>query len=260
MKVLRVRHAGQTFYGQLRLGENTVVCLDRTLDRPDPIPLAELAVLSPLAPSKVVCAQANYRGQANRAGHAGPDEPRLVLRPPSAVVGNGQDIVLPGAASRVLPGCALALVLGRTCRRVAPGDVPRFLFGYTCANGLTAADLLERDGDPGRATGFDTFAPMGPWIETSVADPSDLSLRTLQNGRIVQDGTTAALLFSPFEVVSFASSVMTLLPGDVILTGTPTADTALVAGDEIRVEIDAVGVLLNAVRAEALPSPQGVIQ
>lgn len=260
MKVLRVRHADKTFYGQLLLEEKAVVCLDRTLSLPEPIPLAALAVLPPLAPSKVVCAQDNYRSQARGAGRAAPDEPRLVLRPPSAVVGSGQNIVLPRAASRVLPGCALALVLGRACHRVAPADVPRFLFGYTCANGLTAADLLERDGGPGRATGFDTFAPMGPWIETAVAAPSDVSLRTLRNGRPVQDGTTADLFFSPFEVVSFASSVMTLLPGDVILTGTPPGDTALAVGDEIRVEIDTVGVLLNTVRAEVEPTAQSVIQ
>lgn len=260
MKVLRVRHAGQTFYAQLRLGEHAVVCLDPTLALPEPVPLAAVALQPLLAPSKVVCVQANYHGQEDGTGRDRSDVPRLMLRPSSAVIGSGQDIVLPPETSRVLPGCCLALVLGRTCRQVAPGDVPRYLFGYTCANGLTAADLLERDGGPGRATGYDTFAPMGPWIETNVADCGNLPLRTLRNGRAIQEGSTAALRFSPFEVVSFASSVMTLLPGDVVLTGTPDAAEPLAPGDSVRVEIDEVGVLINAVRAEAAPAAQAVIQ
>ena len=196
---------------------------------------------------------ANYRSRLRQTGRGAPDEPILYLRPPSAVAGSGQDIVLPRRTSRVEPGGELAVVMGRTCRNVAQGEIAHFLFGYCCANGVTAADLLERDGSPGRAGGFDTFAPMGPWIETAVADPSAISLRTLQNGRLVQEATTADMVFSPLAIVSFVSTVMTLLPGDVILTGTPAGGEPLAPGDEVRVEIDGVGVLLNTARAEAEP-------
>jgi 2-keto-4-pentenoate hydratase/2-oxohepta-3-ene-1,7-dioic acid hydratase in catechol pathway len=258
MKVLRVRHAGQTFYGQLLMEQNAVACLDQGLGLPDPIPLSRLAVLPPLSPSKVVCVRSNSRSRLALAGAKAPDEPVLYLRPPSSVSGSGQDIVLPVSVGRVEPGCELAVVLGRSCRDVAPADVPRMLFGYCCANAVTAVDLLARDGWPGRAAGFDGFVPMGPWIETAVADPSALAMRTLRNGQIIQEGSTADLVFSPLEVVSFASRVMTLLPGDVVLTGTPPCDGGLEAGDEVRVEIDAVGVLINAVRAKAPPSPQTI--
>jgi 2-keto-4-pentenoate hydratase/2-oxohepta-3-ene-1,7-dioic acid hydratase in catechol pathway len=260
MKVLRVRHAGQTFYAQLLLEEGAVVCLDKTLGLPEPIPLTKLAVLPPLSPSKVVCVRDNCRTRLARAGRPAPDEPILFFRPPSSVLGGGQDIVLPDASARVEPGCELAVVLGRCCRDIAPGDVPKVLFGYCCANAVTAADLLARDGGPGRATGFDTFTPLGPWIETTVADPSALALRTLRNGRRIQDGTTADLVFSPWEVVSFVSKVMTLLPGDVVLTGGPDGDEGLDGGDEVRVEIDAVGVLINAVRASASVAARQALQ
>lgn len=251
MKVLRVRHAGVTFYGQLLLRENAVVCLDQTLGLAAPLPLPELTVLSPLAPSKVVCVEANFPDRLRETGRSRPETPGLFLRPPTSVAGSGQDIVLPEAATRVVPGGQLALVLGRTCRNLAPEAVPQHLFGYCCANGITAADLFERDDAPGRATGYDTFAPMGPWIETAVADPSDLVLRTRRNGRLVQEASTADMLFSPFTLVSFVSSIMTLLPGDVILTGAPAGGEALAPGDEVRVEIDALGVLINPVRARA---------
>jgi len=253
MKVLRVLHAGRTFYGQLLAEENAVACLDRTLGLTDPVPLAEVVVLPPLSPSKVVCAAGNYHSRLRQTERTAPSEPILFLRPPSAVVGNGQEIVLPRGATRVEPCGELAVVMGRTCRHVTPEAVPHFLFGYCCANGVLAADLLERDGCPDRAGGFDSFAAMGPWIETSLADPSALALRTLRNGLPVQEGNTADMVFAPLALVSFVSSVMTLAPGDVILTGTPAGGEPLAPGDEVRVEIEGVGVLINPVRAEAEP-------
>lgn len=260
MKVLRVRHAGQTFYGQLLLEESAVVCLDQTLGLPDPIPLTKLAVLPPLSPSKVVCVRDNVRTRLALAGREAPEEPRLFFRPPSSVSGSGQDIVLPEAVGRVEPGCELGVVLGRMCRDIAPADVPRFLFGFCCANAVTAVDLLARDGGPGRAGAFDSFTPMGPWIETAVGDPSALAMRTLHNGVVVQEGTTADLRFSPWEVVSFVSRIMTLLPGDVILTGAPAGGGPLAPGDEVRVEIEEVGVLINGVRGSENPSSHQTIQ
>jgi 2-keto-4-pentenoate hydratase/2-oxohepta-3-ene-1,7-dioic acid hydratase in catechol pathway len=255
MKVLRVRRGDQTFYGQLLMEDNAVLCLDRALGLTDPIPLAELVVLPPVSPSKVVCAAANFRSRLREMEREETDAPMLFFKPPSAVIGSGQAIVLPCASSRVEAEGTLAIVLGRACRNVAPGDVARFLFGYSCACDVTAADLREHDETVCRAKSFDTFAPVGPWIETTVADPSALQLRTRVNGRLVQEGTTADMVLSPFALVSYISSFMTLLPGDVVLAGSPAGSGPLAAGDEVRVEIDAVGVLINPTRAEADPAP-----
>ena len=255
MKVLRVRHGDAAFYAQLLMEENAVRCLDKTLGLDAPIPLAEVAVLAPVTPSKVVCAAGNFRDRLREMGRDPADGPMLFLKPPSAVIGSGQAIVLPRAASRVEGECELALGGVRACRNVAPADGRRHRFGRACANDVTAADLRERDETLGRAKGYDTFAPIGPWIETSVADPTGLRLRTSINDAVVQDATTADMVLSPFALVSFVSTIMTLLPGDVILTGSPAGGGVLAPGDEVRVEIDDVGVLINAARGEAETGP-----
>jgi 2-keto-4-pentenoate hydratase/2-oxohepta-3-ene-1,7-dioic acid hydratase in catechol pathway len=138
---------------------------------------------------------------------------------------------------------------------VAPENVWRYLFGYSCANDVTAGDLRGLDEPFCRAKGFDTFAPIGPWIETAVADPSDLGLRLRVNDRLVQEEGTGDMVVGPLALVSFVSSIMTLLPGDVVLSGSPAGGGALAPGDEVRVEIDEVGILINAVLAEAEAAP-----
>lgn len=251
MKVLRVRRGERTFYAQLLLRERMVRCLDPSIGVPELSELSEVKVLPPVAPSKVVCAQGNFRDRLRELDREPGDAPMLFLKPPSAVIGNGEPIVLPRAVSRVEAWGELALVLGRACRNIAPADVPRVLFGYACANDVTAGDAPDADGCLGQAKGYDSFAPIGPWIETAVLDPSDLRLRTRINGTVVQEGSTAEMLISPLALVSLVSSIMTLLPGDVIFTGSPAGGGRLAAGDEVRVEIDEVGVLINAARAEA---------
>ena len=255
MKVLRVRHGDATFYAQLSVEDSTVRCLDRALGLVDPLPLATVAVLPPVTPSKVVCAAGNFRSRLRELGRDATDAPLLFLKPPSAVIGSGQAIVQPKAATRLEAEAELAIVIGRLCRNVAPGDVARHLFGYACAADITAADLRTQDETLGRAKGFDTFAPIGPWIETGVEDASALGLRLLVNGRRVQDGNTSDMVVSPFALVSYVSTIMTLLPGDVILSGSPAGPGNIAPGDEVRVEIDGVGVLINAVRAEADAAP-----
>ncbi|MHC1790393.1 fumarylacetoacetate hydrolase family protein [Solidesulfovibrio sp.] len=255
MKVLRVRHGDATFYAQLAVEDSTVRCLDRSLGRNAPIPLGEVAVLPPVTPSKVVCAAGNFRSRLREMGRDASDAPMLFLKPPSAVIGSGQAIVLPRSAVRVEAECELAIVIGRACRNVALADVPKCLFGYACAGDVTAVDLRDQDETLGRAKGFDTFAPIGPWIETDLEDPSALGLRLLVNGRLVQEGNTSDMAVSPFALVSYVSTIMTLLPGDVILSGSPAGPSPLAPGDEVRIEIDAVGVLINAVRAEADAAP-----
>ncbi|MGE4538941.1 MAG: fumarylacetoacetate hydrolase family protein [Desulfovibrio sp.] len=255
MKVLRVRRGNATFYAQLLLEERAVKALDHTLGLPKVLPLTEVSVLAPVAPSKVVCAQGNFRSRLHEIGRGPADAPMLFLKPPSAVIGNGQSIMLPRATARVEAWGELAMVLGRGCRNVAPEDVPRHLFGYSCANDVTAGDFLAPDEPLGRAKSFDTFAPIGPWIETAVADPTALWLRTTVNGVVTQESSTDDMVLSPYELVSFISTIMTLLPGDVVLTGSPAGGGRLAPGDEVRVEIDAVGVLINATRSEEELAP-----
>ncbi|WP_428562154.1 MAG: fumarylacetoacetate hydrolase family protein [Solidesulfovibrio sp. DCME] len=253
MKVLRVRRGDRTYYGQLLLPQRAVRCLDPALGVPEVVGLSEVTVLPPVAPSKVVCVLDNFPGSPR--GRAQADGPLLFLKPPSAIIGSGEAILLPRAVARVEAFGGLAVVLGRACHNVAPAEVPRCLFGFACANDVTAGDLYAADGLPDRAKGFDTFAPIGPWIETAVADPSALTLRTRVNGTLVQEASLADMAVSPFDLVSFVSGVMTLLPGDVILTGSPAGGGRLAPGDEVRVEIDEVGVLINAARGEAERAP-----
>lgn len=258
MRVVRVRHGEKSFYASLV--EDHVVCLDRSLAYEAPIPLTAVRLLPTVTPTKVVCAAVNYRSHAEEVGREIPDEPVLFLKPPSAVIPAGQPIVVPRDAGRVDYEAELAVVIGRTCRRVAPDKAAGHIFGYCCANDVTARELQKKDGLFGRAKGFDTFAPMGPWIETEVADTGALGVRTLVNGEVRQQGNTADMIFPVFELVSFVSRVMTLLPGDVILTGTPPGIGPIVPGDEVRVEIDGVGVLINPVVAEDEPGVGELIQ
>lgn len=259
MRILRVRHQNEIFYASL--GEEHVISLNKELPFKEPIPLSEIAVLPPVAPTKVVCIGLNYRKHAEELGLDVPEEPVIFYKPPSAVIGGGQPIVLPLQSERVDYEAELAVIIGKPCRHVSAARAPEYIFGYACANDVTARDLQKRDGLYGRAKGFDTFAPIGPWIETHVEDPSNLSLTTRVNGEVRQQGNTSDMIFSPFELVSFISGVMTLMPGDVILTGTPPGIGPIKDGDEVHVEIPHVGVLINPVVAQPAkqdePGPEG---
>ncbi|WP_461208325.1 fumarylacetoacetate hydrolase family protein [Desulfocurvus sp. DL9XJH121] len=247
MRIIRVGYGNMSFYAQLL--DDGVLCLDKSKGVTEPLPLSEVRVMQLAVPSKIVCLDGNYRSGLDEAGgRTAPAEPRLYLKPPTAVVGHGQAIRIPPMSSRVEFAGVLGVVMGRICHNVAPEDVPQAIFGYTCANDVTARDLAERDGCSARAKGFDSFAPVGPWIETEVADPAALRLRTLVNGEVRQDAPTSEMLFSVPEAVSFVSRIMTLMPGDVLLTGTPAGSGHLAPGDEVSVEIEGVGYLSNPVR------------
>ncbi len=258
MKVLRIEHRGKTFYAALN--EDHVVCLDRSQGLTAPIPLAEIKALPPVAPTKIVCLALNYKGHAEETGKPVPDDPLLFLKPPSAVIPNGRPIVLPPQSQRVDHEGELALILGKPCSRVSQENALQHLFGYCCANDVTARDLQEKDGLFARAKGFDTFAPIGPWIETDVADPNNLEIKTWVNGEIRQHSSTSDLIFPVERIVSFVSHVMSLNPGDVILTGTPPGVGPLRHGDEVRIEIPDVGVLINPVIAAEEAGIGAVIQ
>lgn len=257
MRIIRVRYRDRSFYATIT-GPDSLRCLNNEEDLPDDIPLAEVELLPLVRPSKIVCVGLNYLDHARELGLPTPDEPVLFLKPPSSVIGPGDAIVMPACSERVDYEAELALVIGRTARHVSEADAHRHLFGYSCANDVTARDLQQKDGQWTRAKSFDTFCPVGPWIETEVPDERALSIRAVVNGQLRQQGNTADMIFSPAKLISFISGVMTLLPGDVILTGTPGGIGPLAEGDEVSVEIDQVGFLLNPVISEGPSDPSAV--
>jgi len=211
------------------------------------IPLEDVRLLAPVIPrSKVVCVGKNYAAHAAEMGSEAPAEPLLFLKPNTAVIGPGEPIFYPEQSQNVHFEGELAVVIGRICRDISPTDAPKVIFGYTIANDVTARDLQKADGQWTRAKGFDTFCPLGPWIETDL-DVSEVSVRTELNGQIKQDGNTRDLIHPIADVIAYISSVMTLLPGDVVLTGTPEGVGPMDVGDEVSVAIDGIGTLTNRV-------------
>ena len=209
--------------------------------------LADVRLLAPVLPSKVVAIGRNYLDHVREMGNEPPAEPVIFLKPSTAVVGPRDPIVYPvGLSERVDFEGELAVVIGRLCRQVPRERVPDVIFGYTCANDVTARDLQAKDGQWARAKGFDTFCPLGPWIETDL-DPADLELTTIVNGEIRQNARTSQLMHGVADLVAYVSDVMTLLPGDVLLTGTPAGVGPLKDGDEVSVAIEGIGTLSNGV-------------
>jgi 2-keto-4-pentenoate hydratase/2-oxohepta-3-ene-1,7-dioic acid hydratase in catechol pathway len=214
-------------------------------------PVADVRLLAPILPSKVVAIGRNYLEHARELGNEPPAEPLIFLKPSTTVVGPGDAIVRPQhLCERVDFEGELAIVFGRLCRDVPPARVPEVIFGYTCANDVTARDLQARDGQWTRAKGFDTFCPLGPWIETDL-DPSDVQLTTTVNGEVKQDSRTSLLIHDIARLVSYVTAVMTILPGDVLLTGTPAGVGPLAAGDSVSVQVEGIGTLTNRVTDSA---------
>jgi 2-keto-4-pentenoate hydratase/2-oxohepta-3-ene-1,7-dioic acid hydratase in catechol pathway len=210
-------------------------------------PLGDVRLLAPVLPSKVVAIGRNYLEHARETGSEPPAEPLIFLKPSTAVVGPGDPIVRPvNVSQRVDYEGELAIVFGRLCRDIPAARVPEVIFGYTCANDVTARDLQAKDGQWARAKGFDTFCPLGPWIETAL-DPADVRLTTTVNGEIKQDSRTSLMIHDITRLVTYVTSVMTMLPGDVLLTGTPAGIGPVVAGDSVCVSVDGIGALTNRV-------------
>ncbi|MGL4745363.1 MAG: fumarylacetoacetate hydrolase family protein [Dermatophilaceae bacterium] len=205
----------------------------------------DVRLLAPVIPrSKVVGVGRNYADHAAELGNDVPDDPLLFLVPNTAVVGPGDPVLIPAQSAEVHYEGELAVVIGRLCKDVAPDDVASVVFGYTVANDVTARDLQRTDGQWARAKGFDTFCPLGPWVETDL-EPSDLRLTTRLDGEVVQDGSTAQMVHGVAALVAYVSAAFTLLPGDVILTGTPAGVGPVAAGQRVEVEVDGIGVLSN---------------
>jgi 2-keto-4-pentenoate hydratase/2-oxohepta-3-ene-1,7-dioic acid hydratase in catechol pathway len=207
----------------------------------------DVRLLAPVLPSKIVAIGRNYLEHAREFGNEPPSEPLIFLKPSTAVIGPVDAIVRPDRLSkRVDFEGELAIVFGRLCRDVPRERVPEVIFGYTCANDVTARDLQKSDGQWSRAKGFDTFCPLGPWLETDL-DPADLQLTTAVNDEVKQDSRTSLLIHDIPTLVSYVTAVMTMLPGDVLLTGTPAGVGPLAAGDSVAVTIEGIGTLTNRV-------------
>ena len=212
------------------------------------VPLDDVRLLAPVLPSKVVAVGRNYADHAAEMGTDVPEEPLVFLKPSTSVVGPGDPIMFPSISKRMEYEGELACVVGRLVRRATSDEAARAILGYTCANDVTLRDLQATDGQWTRAKGFDTSCPLGPWVETE-ADPSDLALETRVNGEVRQSARTSQLTFDPAQLVAFISSFMTLLPGDVVLTGTPAGVGPLEVGDHVEVALDGIGTLANSVAA-----------
>jgi 2-keto-4-pentenoate hydratase/2-oxohepta-3-ene-1,7-dioic acid hydratase in catechol pathway len=204
-------------------------------------------LLSPVIPTKVVAVGKNYADHAAEMGGDVPTSPVLFMKPPTAVIGPLKPIRIPSQATEVHHEAELAVVIGNVTKNVRPEDVGGHILGYTAANDVTARDLQRADGQWTRAKGFDTFCPLGPAIETDIDPLEGLSVISRVNDETRQSGTTADLVFGVPYLVSFISTIMTLLPGDVILTGTPSGVGPIVPGDRVEVEIEGIGVLMNPV-------------
>ncbi|MDX1621317.1 MAG: fumarylacetoacetate hydrolase family protein [Nitriliruptorales bacterium] len=252
MRVVRFAAEGGPRYGVLEGTEVAVIephpfaAHDRTGET---VSLEGLRLLAPVIPSKVVCVGRNYAEHAAELGNEAPSEPLLFLKPSSSVIGPGEEIRYPtGLTREVHHEAELAIVIGGIVQRAGRADAAKGIYGFTCANDVTARDLQRTEDQWTRAKGFDTFCPLGPAIATDV-DPSDLRVRCLVDGEVRQDGSTADMVFDVVELVSYISQVMTLLPSDVILTGTPAGVGAIEPGQTVRVEIDGIGALENPVVA-----------
>jgi len=209
--------------------------------------LDEVKLLPPVTPSKIVCVGRNYREHAAELGNKMPDEPLLFLKAPSAVIASDDKIVLPSASQQVEHEGELGVVIGRVARNLSSSDDPlSYVFGYTCVNDVTARDLQRKDVQFTRGKSFDTFCPVGPWIETEL-DPRTAGVETRLNGEVKQKGNTADMSFPVAFLITYISEIMTLYPGDLIATGTPAGVSRMNHGDTVEVEIAGIGVLRNRV-------------
>ncbi|MFA5607362.1 MAG: fumarylacetoacetate hydrolase family protein [Leucobacter sp.] len=261
MKVARFEVAGEISYGILDAaadgdgveiveltGDPMIAGYDTTGRR---FRFADVRLLAPVIPrSKIVCVGKNYADHIeemrSETGGDAPEEPLLFLKPNTSVIGPGDTIVRPTISERVEHEGELAMVIGAVAKDVSEEDALGYVFGFTCANDVTARDLQIKDGQWARGKGFDTFCPLGPVIETD-PDLADARVITRVNGEVRQEGSTAQLIFSLSRIVAHASQAFTLLPGDVILTGTPAGVGRLEAGDTVEVEIEGIGILRNRV-------------
>ncbi|MGK4064991.1 fumarylacetoacetate hydrolase family protein [Rothia sp. HC945] len=256
MRIARFTAEDQLFYGRVdgEDGQETVTVLagDPFYTGINPIektfPMADVRLVAPIIPrSKVIGVARNWNEHASELGNEAPTSPQFFLKPNTSVVGPGDPVTLPDTSEEVSYEAELAVVIGRMCKSVPVERVPEVIFGYTCGNDLTARDLQATDLQWTRAKGFDGSCPLGPWIETDL-DTENLSVRSWVDGELKQDGSTSDMIFGVADLVSRISDSFTLLPGDVILTGTPAGVGLVEDGQEVEVEVGGIGALVNRMR------------
>src|ERR1044072_9104208 len=206
-----------------------------------------MKILEPVRPSKIVCVGRNYDEHAAELANKLPTEPLLFLKAPSAIISSGEEIVLPSASQQVEHEGELGVVIGRVARNIPKDEDPlSYVLGYTCVNDVTARDLQRKDVQFTRGKSFDTFCPVGPWIETDI-DPTNVTVQTRLNGQLKQKGNTADMAFSVAFLITYISEIMTLYPGDLIATGTPAGVARMNPGDTVEVEVTGIGILRNSI-------------
>ena len=255
MKIARFSNGGDPRFGIVDGDEIVVLTgdpmfsgFDTTEER---IPLAEVRLLAPVIPrSKVVCIGLNYAEHKADMGDVGPSTPLMFLKPNTAVVGPGDAIQLPPNVGKIVHEGELVIVIGKIAKQVKAENAADYIFGYTVGNDVSARDLMVSDGQWARAKGYDTFAPIGPVIETEL-DPGNVEITTFVDGERRRHGNTSQMLHSVAEIVAFASDVWTLLPGDIIMTGTPGGLGGFVAGQTVDITIEGIGTLSNPARARS---------
>jgi 2-keto-4-pentenoate hydratase/2-oxohepta-3-ene-1,7-dioic acid hydratase in catechol pathway len=212
-------------------------------------PIESVQLHAPIQPGKIICVGRNYSEHIKEQKAETPETPLLFLKPPSAVIGPIQTIILPPQSEQVDHEAELVVVIGKRGRWIQPSDAFSYIYGYTIGNDVTARDLQRRDGQWTRSKGFDTFCPLGPWVETEF-DPTDAMISCHVNGELRQMASTHDMIFHVDQIIAFASSIMTLEPGDVIMTGTPAGISPLHPGDVVEVTIEGLGKLHNPVAIE----------
>jgi 2-keto-4-pentenoate hydratase/2-oxohepta-3-ene-1,7-dioic acid hydratase in catechol pathway len=252
MKIVRIKAGDDIAYG-VADAEGVLVYRGSPFVAWEPtetvVPWDTAQLLAPVLPSKVIAVGRNYEDHAAERGGQVPDEPLIFLKPATSVIGPDANVVHPSISNDVQHEAELAAVVSRVARNVKAEDASAYIFGYTAANDVTARDLQMKDGQWARAKGFDTFCPLGPAIETELDPLEKLAVICRVNGEVRQAGFTSDMVFGVAEILEFVTAVMTLLPGDVILTGTPAGISRVVPGDLMEVEVDGVGVLQNRVVA-----------
>ncbi len=249
MRVCRVMAGSESFYGVI--DENRVLRLkgfpfDKIEYAGIEYELDAVKLLAPCQPSKIVAVGKNYAAHADEMGEGRPKEPLLFLKPSTSVIGPNDFIVYPNISKRLDYEGELGVVIGRRCRNIKAGHAKEYIFGYTCLNDVTARDIQKSDHQWTRGKGFDTFCPVGPHIETEL-DASRLSIATRLNKEVRQNSTTDMMTYNIDELICYITEVMTLLPGDIVATGTPEGIGSMEAGDLVEVEIEGIGVLRNTV-------------
>jgi 2-keto-4-pentenoate hydratase/2-oxohepta-3-ene-1,7-dioic acid hydratase in catechol pathway len=253
MRIVRFSQEGRSGYAILD-GEKLFVLREDPFSgitkTGETLVLGEVTLLAPCEPSKIVALGLNYRDHAVEFGHPVPDEPLIFLKPSTSVIGPEAAILYPQMSRRVDYEAELAVIISKTAHHVAEDKAFDYVLGYTCFNDVTARDLQKRDGIFTRAKGFDTFSAMGPWIETDIGDPDNVTVEAYLNGERRQHSNTNDMVFGVRHLISFSSRVMTLLPGDVIATGTPSGIGPMHPGDVVEIKVEGIGTLRNRVLAE----------